>query len=76
MSTENYNGYSFRYVHDTGSRGKVKVYVEKGASSKTQHLLPGKKGSPPYICFKNYSKPSTHSKARSLARRWADMNRR
>ena len=76
MSTENYNGYKFRYVNDTESRGKAKVYVEKGTSSKTQHLLPGKKGSPPYICFKKNSKPSTYSEARTLAHRWADMNRR
>ncbi len=75
MSTENYRGYKFRYVHDNESRGKVKVYVESGANSRTQHMYKGKNGSPPHICFKDGSKPSSHSKARSLARGWADMNR-
>ena len=73
MSTENYRGYKFRYVHDRASRGKVKVYVEDGTSSKTKHLIRGKN---PYICFKNGHKPSTHGKARSLAYKWANMNRR
>jgi len=76
MSTENYKGYKFRYVHDNEARGKVKVYVESGASSRTQHIYKGKNGSPPYICFKEGSKPSSCSKASSLARNWADRNRR
>jgi len=76
MSTENYRGYKFRYVRDRESRGKVKTYVEKGVNSKTEHLYPGKNGSPPYICIKEKAKPSSHSKARSLAHGWADMNRR
>ena len=76
MSTENYGGYKFRYVHDNESRGKVKVYVESGAGSGTEHLLSGKKGSPPYVCFKEENKPSSHSEARSLTHRWANMNRR
>lgn len=76
MSTENYRGYKFRYVHDNESRGKVKVYVESGASSRTKHIYKGKNGSPPYICFKKGSKPSSYSRARSLARNWADMNHR
>ena len=76
MSTENYRGYKFRYVHDPESRGKIKVYVETGAGSGTQHMYKGKNGSPPYICIKEKYKPSSLSKARSLARDWADMNRR
>jgi hypothetical protein len=76
MSTENYKGYKFRYVHDNESRGKVKVYVEEGASSGTQHTYKGENGSPPYICFKEKSKPSSYSDARSKARKWANMNRR
>jgi hypothetical protein len=76
MSAENYRGYKFRYVHDPKSHGKIKVYVEKGASSGAQHMYSGKNGSPPYICFKDKAKPSSLSKARSLARGWADMNRR
>lgn len=76
MSTENYRGYKFRYVKDNESRGKVKVYVEEGADSETEHMYEGKNGSPPYICFKEESKPSSHSSARSLAHKWADMNKR
>jgi len=38
MSTENYRGYKFRYVKDNKSKGKVKVYVEKGGNSKTKHM--------------------------------------
>ena len=75
MSTENYRGYKFRYVHDNESKGKVKVYIEKGRDSKTEHVYAGKNGSPSYICFKKEHKPSSHSAARSLARKWADMNR-
>jgi len=75
MSTFTHKGYKFRSVHDNKSRGKVKVYVEKGANSKTKHLYPGKNGSPPYICFKKEHKPSSNSGAKSLARRWADMNK-
>ena len=73
MSIEKFRGYTFRYVHDRTSPGKVKVYVEKGIDPKTKHLIPGK---PPYICFKENHKPSTYSNARSLARKWANMNRR
>jgi len=76
MSTEKYRGYEFNYVKDSKSRGKVKVYVNKGANSKSQHIYPGKNGSPPYVCFKEKSKPSSLSSARSLAHKWADMNRR
>jgi hypothetical protein len=76
MSTERYGGYKFRYVHDRKSPGKVKVYVEEGGGSRTEHMYEGKNGSPPFICFKERSKPSSHSQARSLARQWANMNRR
>ena len=75
MATETYRGYKFRYVKDRESRGKVRTYIEKGATSRTQHMYKGKNGSPPYICIKDGHKPSTLSKARSLARGWADMNR-
>jgi len=76
MSTEHYRGYNFRYTHDNESSGKVKVYVEKGGDSQTEHMYSGDNGSPPYICFKEDSKPSSYSDAKSLAHRWADMNRR
>ena len=76
MSTENYGGYKFRYVHDNKSSGKVKVYVEGGSNSRTKHMYKGKNGSPPYICFKENSKPSSYNKARSLAHNWARMNNR
>ena len=76
MSTERYGGYKFRYVHDRKSPGKVKVYVEEGGSSRAEHMYEGKNGSPPYICIKERAKPSSLSKARSLARGWADINRR
>ena len=75
MSTENYGGFKFRYCNDNVSRGKVKVYVESGVNSRTQHCYKGKNGSPPYICFKDRSKPSSYSEARTLAHRWANMNR-
>ena len=75
MSTENYRGYKFRYCNDVKSQGKVRVYVERGVNSNTQHYHKGSNGSPPRICFKKKSKPSSYSEARSLARKWADMNR-
>ena len=73
MSTENYRGYKLRYVKDRASKGKIKVYVPEGTSSKTRHLI---RGNPPYICFKKQHKPSKYWQARSLAHRWVDMNRR
>jgi len=76
MSTESYGGYKFRYVHDNKSRGKVKIYVESGTTSKTQHLYEGRGGSPDYICIKKENKPSSYARARTLAHKWADMNRR
>lgn len=76
MATEKYKGYEFDFVKDRESRGKVKVYVKKGANSNTKHIYSGKNGSPPYICFKEKSKPSSRSGASSLARNWADMNSR
>ena len=75
MSTEHYRGYKFRYCNDVNASGKVRVYVERGVNSRTQHYHRGINGSPPRICFKKNSKPSSYSKARSLARGWADMNR-
>ncbi len=72
MSTENYRGFRFRYVRDPESSGKVKTYVEKGVNSRTQHIYKGKNGSPPYICLKPENKPSSLSKARELARNWAN----
>ena len=76
MSTEKYRGYKFRYVRDNESGEKVKVYVEEGVNSETQHIYNTRNGAPPYICFKEHAKPSTHSRAKSLAQKWADMNRR
>ena len=75
MSTESYRGYKFRYVHDNASQGKVKIYVENGGTSRTQHLYKGTRGSPDYICIKNQNKPSSQYDARQLAHKWADMNR-
>ena len=75
MATEDYRGYKFRYVHDNVSQGRVKIYVERGGASGTQHLYKGRGGSPDYICIKNEHKPSSHYDARNLAHKWADMNR-
>lgn len=72
MSTENYGKYKFRYVHDRESSGKVKVYVEKGVNSRSEHIIPGGYDSPPYICFKEEAKPSSCKEAKSLAHVWAD----
>ena len=74
MSTENYGRHKFRYVKDNESRGKVKVYVEKGSSSRSKHMYKGKNGSPPHICFKGNSKPSTLSGARKMAHNWANKH--
>ena len=83
MSTESYNGYKFRYVRDRVSPGKVRVYVEKQPSyrgrstnSNTIHRYPRSPGLPPYICFKQRSKPSSIGQARSLAHKWADKTDR
>lgn len=72
MSTENYHGFKFRYVRDRESPGDVKVYVEKGINSRTEHLYKGKGGSPPHICIKPENKPSSYSEAKGLAHKWAD----
>lgn len=79
MSAEAYNGYSFRYVHDDESPGKVKVYIElqppygeRDVSPKVIHRWPAKDGAPPYICFKEAYKPETFSEARRMAHAWAD----
>lgn len=72
MSSESYRGFKFRYVHDRKSPGKVKVYVEKGVNSRTQHIYKGKGGSPPHICIKSEHKPSSYSKARKYAHDWAN----
>jgi len=79
MASENYRGYKFRYVKDNQDPGNVKVYVEnqpsyqgRSAKSNTIHRYPGSNGSPPYICFKRNSKPSSLSEAKKLAHKWAD----
>lgn len=79
MSTESYNGFRFRYVHDTQSTGAVKVYVEnqpsygsRDRSPQITHCDPGRNGAPPTICFKEGNKPKTHGDAQRLARDWAD----
>ncbi|WP_413207709.1 hypothetical protein [Rhodospirillum sp. A1_3_36] len=79
MSIENYNGYTFRYVKDLGSPGKVKVYIEsqpsyggRDTSLDVIHRWPAKDGAPPYICFKEAFKPSSFAEAQRLARGWAD----
>ena len=71
MATENHRGYTFRYVKDKQDRGKTKVYVEnqpsyQGRNTKSSiiHRYPGSNGSPPYICFKRDSKPSSLSEAK------------
>jgi hypothetical protein len=74
MSTESYRGFKFRYCNDVNDSGKVRVYVESGINSSTEHYHKGTDGAPPRICFKEDSKPSSYSEARSLAHRWADMN--
>ena len=71
MSRESYGKHTFRYVRDPESRGKVKVYVERGVNSRTQHIYKGKNGSPPYICIKPEHKPSSLSGARKLAHTWS-----
>ena len=72
MATETYRGCKFRHVKDVSSSGKVRTYVEKGASSRSKHLNKGRGGAPPHICIKSSSKPSTLSEASRLARNWAD----
>ena len=72
MSTETYGKHKFRYVRDPEARGKVKVYVERGVNSRTQHIYKGKNGSPPHICIKPEHKPSSYSQARGLAHKWAN----
>jgi len=79
MTTENYRGYKFGYVKDRQDHGKIKVYVEnqpsykeRNTKSNTIHRYPGSNGSPPYICFKRNSKPSSLSEAKKLAHKWAD----
>ena len=79
MASENYKNFRFRYVNDAESKGRVKVYVERQPSyggrstaSDVIHRWPGKKGSPPYICFKSERKPRTYSEAKKLAHQWAD----
>ena len=74
MSIYGHRRFKFRNVKDNESRGKVKVYIEKGADSKTKHMYHGENGSPPYICFKKERKPSSDSEAKRLARKWANMN--
>lgn len=82
MSTENYRGFKFRYVKENKRNNNVKVYLEnkpsyQGRSTKSSiiHLYPGSKGSPPYICFKQNSKPTSLSEAKKLAHKWADMTK-
>jgi hypothetical protein len=83
MSVEYYKGYKFRYVRDGGSAGRVKVYVVsqpsyrgRSTDSSVIHRWPGKNGSPPYICFKEASKPRSYSEAKKLAHQWADATER
>jgi hypothetical protein len=83
MSTENYNGYNFRYVKDNRSPNRVKVYVEKQPSyrgrstnSNTIHRHPAGNTAPPSICFKEKNKPRSLSEAKGLARKWANMTDR
>jgi len=83
MASENYKGFRFRYVNDVDSKGRIRVYVEKQPSyggrstdSNVIHRWPGKNGSPPYICFKEASKPRSYSEAKKLAHQWADATER
>jgi len=39
VSTYRYRGFEFRNVHDQESRGKVKVYVEKGDRVSTKQEI-------------------------------------
>jgi hypothetical protein len=71
MSTETYGKFRFRHVKDVGSPGKVRTYVERGASSRSGHLIKKSDGRPPHICIKSGSKPSNMSEASRLAKGWA-----
>ncbi len=82
MATENYKGFTFRFVNDLKSSGKVRVYVENapsynGRSSELSviHRWPANHDGfshPPYICFKENFKPDNLAEARDLAQKWAD----
>lgn len=79
MSTENYKSYTFRYVNDRESPGKVKVYVEQQSSYGNRdtsvdviHRWSARDGAPPYICFKEQFKPTSFADAQRLAHDWAD----
>ena len=81
MATENYKGFTFRFVHDQKSAGKVRAYVEKspyyfGRNTEIGviHRWPANHDGfshPPYICFKETCKPETLAEARELAQKWA-----
>ena len=79
MSTEQYQDYLFRYVHDKRSPGKIRVYVEVmpeyqriGIDSRSLHLARGSDSTPPFIDFRECRKPPSFSSAQVLARKWAN----
>lgn len=79
MSTETYNGFCFRYVHDVQSPGAVRIYVEdqpsygdRDSSVHRTHLVPAAGGVPPYIDLKPSLKPTSFADAQRIARQWAD----
>ena len=81
VCVENYNGYTFRYVNDRKSLGKVKIYVERqpsygsrDASPSVTHLHPASGNAPQYITLAEAFKPSALADAQRIARAWADAN--
>jgi hypothetical protein len=83
MSTERYKNFVFRYVRDPKTVGAVRVYVEdqpsyggRSTAPATIHRWPDNhdgNSHPPYICFKDGSKPTTFDDAQHKAHRWADL---
>ncbi len=79
MLREIYKRFEFGYVNDCQSTGKIKIYVYRQPDYKNRntgldviHRWNGQNGSPPYICFKEKSKPSDIHSAKKMAHQWAD----
>lgn len=81
---ERIGDYQFRYVQDVVTPGKVRVYIEEQPSYQgqsedahaTHRRTTDVPDAPPYICFKEESKPSTLDEARTRAREWIDYTDR
>jgi hypothetical protein len=79
MLKEIYKRFEFSYVNDLQTPGKIKVYIFRQPGYKNRsrdmgliHRWNGKNGSPPYICFKEKSKPDNLDRAKKMAHQWAD----